>query len=106
MAGLPAEATAAAPEWVNDLSLGLVNSVAEVSFGVDDDPYPPQQLLIRWPEIQGRKFHRQTARRDDDQRTIEYTHSITVSAEDEGGSKGRYVVYFDVWVFEEDIRMV
>lgn len=94
-AGLPAEATAATPEWVNDLSLGLVNSVASL-FGVDDDPYPPQQLLIKWTELQGRKFHLQTAKRDDDERTIEYTHSITLSAEDEGGSKGKYVAYFMV----------
>jgi hypothetical protein len=71
------------------------------AFGINDDPYPPQQLRLRGTEIQGRQFVRKTARRDDDPRTIEFTHSMTVSGEDEGGDRGQYALYFDVRLFEQ-----
>jgi hypothetical protein len=100
LAGIPAEATSATQGWVNDLSLGLVSAVGN-ALGVNDDRYPPQQLRIRWPEIQGRQFVRKTARRNDDPRTIEYTHVITVTGFDEARDRGQYALYFDVRLFED-----
>ena len=98
--GVPAEATSASNGWINDLSLGLVNGVGNI-FGINDDPYPPQQLRLRWTEIQGRQFTRQTLRRDDDPRTIDFTHSILASAVNESGDLGKYALYFDVRLSEE-----
>lgn len=96
--GIPAEAASADQGFINDLSLGLVNAIGD-AFGIGDDPYPTQQLRLRWTEIQGRQFVRKTVRRDDDPRTIEFTHSITVSGEDDGGDRGQYALYFDVRLF-------
>jgi hypothetical protein len=104
LAGLPAEATAAGDGFLNDLTLGLVNGVADL-FGINDDPYPPQQLQIRAQDLLRRQFPRRTLERDDDPNTIEYTHFIVASGIDEGGDLGRYAAYFDVRFFPEDEKL-
>jgi len=99
MAGVPAEATAADQGFINDLSLGLVNAAAS-ALGADDDPYVPQQLRLHWADILNGNYTRQTLRRDDDPRIVEYTHSIVVTGIDQGGDRGEYALYFDVRQFD------
>lgn len=102
--GIPAEVTSASSGWINDLSLGLVSAIAGI-LGIDDDPYPPQQLRLRWSELQGQQFVRRTTRRNDDPRTIDFTHSIILSGVDDGGDRGQYAIYFDVRQITEEERL-
>jgi len=99
MEGVPAEATAADEGWLNTLSLGLVNGIFSL-VGADDDAYVPGNLLLHWTDILGHAFPKQTLRRDDDPRTIEYTHQLIVSGVDQGGDRGEYALYFDVRQFD------
>lgn len=98
MEGIPAEATAADQGFLNDLSVGLVNAVSSV-LGADDDAYVPGQLLLHWTDILGHNFSKQLLRRNDDPRTISYTHQLVVSGVDQGGDRGEYALYFDVRLF-------
>ena len=98
--GMPAEALAATDGWVNDLSQGLVNAVANL-LGVDDDQFTPQQIRLTWTEMLAGSFTKQVLRRNDDSNTLPYTHSVVLSGVDEGGDLGKYGFYFDVRLFQE-----
>ncbi len=99
MAGVPAEAMAADQGFINDLSLGLVNGISSV-LGADDDPYVPGQIVLHWADILAKNYTRQTLRRGDDPRTLDYTHVIPVTGVDQGGDRGEYAFYFDVRQFD------
>lgn len=92
--GLEAETAAANDGFVNDVTLGLVNLVAD-ALGVDDDPYLPQVFRLDWREIQSgafpRKMHGHT----------KYTHVVQVTGRDDGGDEGIYQFYYEVRLFEE-----
>ena len=93
--GIPAEALSSDQGWLSDLTLGLVDVIADV-LGAEDDPYIPQTLRISWPEIAEENYSVKQGSRSGDPRTWPYTHSIVLSGTDEGGDTGHYAFYFKV----------
>ena len=114
MGGVDAETLAASEGFIGDVSLGLVNVAASV-LGADDDQYNPGTMLIHAKELLQRfkpnpldppeQFPTQVLRRDDDPKTIEFTHSLILSGTDQGGDQGEYGLYFDVQL-HSDIRVL
>ena len=105
MAGADAETLGASEGFIGDVSLGLVNLAASF-FGADDDQLNPGSILIRTADLLKRfkgdplaapdQFPIKTLRRDDDAKTVEFTHSVILSGTDQGGDRGEYGFYFDV----------
>ena len=105
MAGADAETLGANKGFISDVSLGIVNAAASL-LGADDDQYNPGSLLIHAVDLLERfkadplsrpdQFPLQIVRRDDDAKTIEFTHSLILSGTDQGGDRGEYGFYFDV----------
>ena len=64
-----------------------------------DDAYPAGYLSLSWEDILRGSVPKKVVRRDDDSKTITYTHYIMVEQTDNGGDLGRYLFYFDINVF-------
>lgn len=102
--GVPAEALASDQGLIGDISLGLVNVISG-AIGADDDPYNSGSIRIDKAQILNKfktdfsapdQFPKFLLQRDDDPRTLSYTHVVYLSGTDQGGDTGTYGLYFEV----------
>lgn len=104
MEGVPAETMASDQGLIGDISLSLVNVISG-AIGADDDQYNSGSIKIDKEEIFNKfksdltapdQFPKFLLQRDDDPRTLPYTHRIFLSGTDQGGDTGEYALYFEV----------
>lgn len=87
---------------IGDLSLGVVNIVADF-LGAGDDPFNPGTAIIDKDDILN-KFKTEPGKPDQfplfqldrEGKKFKYTHPITVEGIDGGGDLGQYTLYFTV----------
>ncbi|SDI13199.1 hypothetical protein SAMN05192558_101498 [Actinokineospora alba] len=80
---------------VDLLAEALVDLATDV-LGLDADPYTPKAVQLTRDELVASGERRRTLRRNDDHRSITWTHEIVLTGTDDGGDVGEYALYFDV----------
>lgn len=99
--GLTLEKVGAAGEKLSqdefgNFLLGAVSSFVTDLLGIADDPYTPGGVTITAEEMLSPPMVRVDGH-EDDNKTIVYTHKISMSGVDDEGSTGNCSAYFRVW---------
>ncbi|CRK56797.1 hypothetical protein [Alloactinosynnema sp. L-07] len=80
---------------VDLLAEALVDLATDL-LGLDADPYTPKAVQLTRDDLVASGERRRTLRRNDDHRSITWTHEIVLTGTDDGGDVGEYAIYFDV----------
>jgi hypothetical protein len=98
LTGLPAESVADSESFKENMATSLGWVLGNV-LGMGDDPYNAESFNLYWGDLKSISPMLQPAvHRNDDPRTIDtWTHSLILSGVDDGGDRGQYALYFNVW---------